>query len=96
MVLAAETIDQHAHGDTALGRARERCRDSLPGLVITENVGLEVDFTLRHVDGLLQRRKVVRAIAQQLQLVAVDEFRRHDNSIKRSLQYSLTQAGIWS
>ena len=72
----AETIHQHPHANATSRRARQCRRDLAAGDVIGEDVGFQVNFVARGVDGLDQRRKILDAGAQQAQVVAAGKAAR--------------------
>jgi len=68
----------HAHA--APGCAHQRGGDAPAGLVVGEDIGLEINLALCRIEGLLQRREIGAPVHEQLQLVAAQEFKRHRSS----------------
>jgi hypothetical protein len=60
-------------GDTAPCRTHQRLRDALAGRVVLEDVGDQIDFGARGIEPGFQRRKVLHAIAQELDGIARDK-----------------------
>jgi hypothetical protein len=73
----AEAVHEHAHDDPAPSRVGQGFGDRTAGVVILEDVALDMDFALRLADCPDQRRKVVGATVQQRQPVSGKKFRRH-------------------
>ena len=69
-VACAESVDQHANPHAPSCRACQCRGDAAPGVVVVEDVGFEEDFAVRAVDRLFQRREVLHAADQQLDVVA--------------------------
>ncbi len=73
----AEAIDEHAHRDAAPCRRDQRGRDLPAGRIVGVDVGFEVDFAGRRLDGGEQRRKVLCAGFQQRDAVAAQKVGAH-------------------
>jgi hypothetical protein len=54
---------------TPRGRRDQRGQHFLAGVVAGKDIGLEIDFVLRAIDGGDQRREVIGAGVQQLDVV---------------------------
>ena len=76
-VVGTETIDDDARLYTAHRGARQRIGDAAAGLIVGEDVGLQKNLALRLVDGLFQRRKILRPAAQEGDGVAGAKSRSH-------------------
>jgi hypothetical protein len=73
----AEAVDQDAHDDTAARCRRQGSGNGAPGLVILEDVALEVHLAFGLADRRQQRREIFGAAVEQPQAVAGQELWRH-------------------
>ena len=71
-VAGAEAVDQQVHVHAARRGARQCAGHSLAGLVVGVEVALEEHFAAGGVDGLDQRREILRAVLEQREPVAGD------------------------
>ena len=58
-------VDQHANANPSCRGVGQRIGHPAPGGIVGEDIGLEPDFALRGREGLEQRRKILRTVAQQ-------------------------------
>ncbi|GAB1392128.1 hypothetical protein MASR1M60_02910 [Rhodocyclaceae bacterium] len=77
----AETIDQHPYRYAPIGGADECGDNALPGFVIREEVGFEMNLACGAGDGGFERGKEIAARFEQVDLVAGQKVGAHETAV---------------